>query len=214
MTVANRRRLHSLFLSAIFFASERIDILSLGESTSTDWSHFWLRRNQFPLCGITSHIERIISILTESVLTLRESIPSLTESAPALTESVPALKESAPTWMESTLEDGDWSWQCGRWFRIYLGGAGRDTDRSVRVEDNRLSYPPGGRRQPSWACLWKHEQTKPHLNRWRNRTTGWRPVDNRLIRGTTAALRCWFLANVPTPNYFYKPSSCKACSGI
>ena len=38
-------------------------------------------------------------------------------------------------------------------------------------------------------------------------------VDNRFIRGTTAALRSWLLTSVPTPICLRKPFSCKACSG-
>ena len=31
----------------------------------------------------------------------------------------------------------------------------------------------------SWVCLWKHEQRKPYVNRWRNKPA----VDNQFIRG-------------------------------
>ena len=43
--------------------------------------------------------------------------------------------------------------------------AGRDADVSVRPEYNRLLYPPDNRKRKPWACLWKHEQTKSHVNR-------------------------------------------------
>ena len=41
----------SLLLSIIVFMYERIDMLSLGESTPIDWHHPWLWRNQSPLWG-------------------------------------------------------------------------------------------------------------------------------------------------------------------
>ena len=44
------------------------------------------------------------------------------------------------------------------------GRAGRDADGSVRQGNNRPSYPPDDRRQPSWAFLWKREQRKPYVN--------------------------------------------------
>ena len=40
--------------------------------------------------------------------------------------------------------------------------------RAGSIEDRSLSYPPGVRRQISWACLWKYEQEKSYVNRWKN----------------------------------------------
>ena len=36
-------------------------------------------------------------------------------------------------------------------------------------------------------------------------TTGWPPVDQQFIRGTTNAFRSWLLTSVPTPNCLCKP---------
>ena len=41
-------------------------------------------------------------------------------------------------------------------------------------------------------------------------TCGLSAIDNRFIRGTTAALRSWLLTNVPTPICLCKLFSCKA----
>ena len=61
------------------------------------------------------------------------------------------------------------------------GRAGWDADGSVRPENNRTSYPPDNRREPSWACLWKHEQTNSYVNRWRNKARGYRERSSFLV---------------------------------
>ena len=59
------------------------------------------------------------------------------------------------------------------------GRAGRDDDGSVCPGNNRPSYSPDDRIQPSWACLWKHEQRKPYV--------GTKPaVDDWSITGLSA----------------------------
>ena len=55
------------------------------------------------------------------------------------------------------------------------GGAGRgraaeNADGTVRPGENRPSYTPDDGRITSWAFRWKHEQRKPYLNRWGNKT--------------------------------------------
>ena len=57
------------------------------------------------------------------------------------------------------------------------GGAGRgraaqDADGIVRQGENSPFYPPDDGRMTSWVCLWKHEQRKPYINRWGNKTRG------------------------------------------
>ena len=47
-----------------------------------------------------------------------------------------------------------------------------DIEGSVRPGDNRPPYHPDDRRKPSWTCLWKYEQKKPHVNRWRKKSRG------------------------------------------
>ena len=96
------------------------------------------------------------------------------------------------------------------------GGAGWDADGSVRPGNNRPSYPRDSRIQLSWACLWKHEQSKiickPMGEHNERLTRGLSAV--RFNRGTTAPLRSWLLANAPAPNCLCKPFSRKACPGI
>ena len=98
------------------------------------------------------------------------------------------------------------------------GGAGRgwagwDADGSVCPGDNRPSYLPDDRKKLSSACLWKREQRKLYVNRWRNKTSGWPAVYSLFVRGTTAALRSWLLINVLTPNCLCGPFLYKACPG-
>ena len=107
-----------------------------------------------------------------------------------------------------------WSgWGGARWD----GGAGReraggDTDGSVRPGNIRPSYPPDDRRQPSWARPWKHEQKKPYLIRWRNKTSGLQPVsavypqddERSSFLVADQCIVAWL---------FCKPFSCKACPG-
>ena len=84
------------------------------------------------------------------------------------------------------------------------GGAGRGWAGRGR----RRVGPPGGqptlllparRRQLSWTTFRKHEQPKSYVNRWANKARGLSAVDNRFIRGATAALRSWLLTNLPSP---------------
>ena len=102
------------------------------------------------------------------------------------------------------------------------GGAGQGRTGRRRVASPRRHPSPlppqgfsraGHRIQLSWTFLRKHEQTKSYVNRWRNTTSGWRAVDERLIRGMTAALGSLLLTNGPSPICLCKPFSCKACSG-
>ena len=61
------------------------------------------------------------------------------------------------------------------------GGAGRGRaaqnadDGIVRRVENKLSYSPDDPPDDgltSWVCLWKHEQEKSYVNRWRDKTRG------------------------------------------
>ena len=95
------------------------------------------------------------------------------------------------------------------------GGDGQDGTPTERFAQettvpDRPYYPPDDRGQRPWACLWKHEQREPYVNRWGNKASGC----SRFIRGTAAALRSWLLTNVPTPNCFCKFFSCKTCPEI
>ena len=56
-----------------------------------------------------------------------------------------------------------------------LGVSGPGGARTGRMGRGRVGSPrrqpffnsPANGRQPSWACLWKHDQWKPYVNRWR-----------------------------------------------
>ena len=59
----------------------------------------------------------------------------------------------------------------GRRRRAGTGSTGRRRrDCSPRRQQTLL--PPDDGRMTSWVCLWKHEQGKSYVNRWRNKTRG------------------------------------------
>ena len=102
--------------------------------------------------------------------------------------------------------------QAGRYGRRGRAGTGSTGRRRDCLRRRKQPLLPSRRWKITfWVCLWKHEQRKPYVNRWRNKTRGWQPVYPRFIRGTTSALRSWLLTKVPTPICPCKPFSCKAC---
>ena len=77
-----------------------------------------------------------------------------------------------------------------------VGGAGwRTAGRrggSPRMQSSFLSSRPSNKTLIR-ASLWKHEQTNSYVNRWRNTTSGWPAVYQRLIRDLFAGTRALFV---------------------
>ena len=53
------------------------------------------------------------------------------------------------------------------------GQVARNAEGSVRLEENRSTYPPRHRTHMSWTSSQKHKQAKSYINRWRNKNRGW-----------------------------------------
>ena len=101
------------------------------------------------------------------------------------------------------------------------GRAGPSKKGRRRVYSPRRQMSPlpskasGHREQLFWTFRRKHEQTKCYLNRMEeddNRLTrNWPVAYKRFIRGTTAALCSWLLADGPTPICLRPRKPGKAC---